>query len=230
MRRFLVTASLVLALIVTAAPVTAAETFQFRGEGNWATASFNSVPFGEEQIPPGTYFFTDVWASSSIFTGEGQTYEDSGVCVFHIEVTVDADGNWLEENFLGACASGADLSFGRRLSNGSIAASLPIEDCLAPNKETGECDEVVSLGTITVDLTMTGVGPTYRNHGTSSGGTAGQYQYVSHGGGTSREAIPSGTLTFTAPDGSMTDLTGGAAGFGYMQQSRDGYVEVIVHG
>ena len=227
MRRILLVASLALALMAAAAPAAAAESFHFRGQGNWANASFSNVPFSEETIPPGTYFYTDVWASSSIVTGEGQTYEDSGVCVFHSEITIDADGNWSENNFFGACGAG-DLTIARRLGGGSIVATIPVEECLAWDEATKECLEVVSAGTIDVDLTLTGTGPTYRYHGVSSGGSAGIYQYSQHGSGTSRAANPSGTLTFTAADGSVTDLTGGVVGSASLQQSRDGYIEVVV--
>ena len=226
MRRILLVASLALALMAAAAPAAAAESFQFRGQGNWASASFSDVPFSEETIPPGTYFYTDVWASSSIVTGEGQTYEDSGVCVFHSEITIDADGNWSEDNFFGACGAG-QLTIARRLGSGSIVATIPMQECLNWDKDTGECLEAVDLGTIDVDLTLTGTGPTYRYHGTSSGGSAGLYQYSQHGTGSSRAAVPAGTLTFTATDGSETDLTGGVAGWASLQQSRDGYIEVV---
>ena len=229
MRRLLVAASLVLALVVTAAPVAAAETFSFRGEGNWASVFYTNLPFGEEPIPPGTYTYTEVYASSSITTGEGETYEDGGVCLFHAEITIDADGNWSDNNFLGTCGYG-DLTITRRMGAGSIVATFPLEECLVWDEETKECLEIVSGGSIDVDLALTGVGPTYRYHGVSTGGTAGLHQYTSHGTGTSREAIPSGALTFTAPDGTVTDLTGGVAGSAFMQQSRDGYVEVIVNG
>lgn len=228
MRRIILVASLALALMASAAPAAAAESFHFRGEGNWASASFSNVPWGEETIPPGTYFYTDLWASSSIFTGNGETYEDSGVCVFRSEITIDADGNWSENSFLGTCGVG-DLTIARRLAGGRIVATLPMEECLAWDEETKECLEVVSTGTIDVDLVLSGTGPTYRYHGVSSGGQAGYYQYTQHGSGTSRAAVPAGTLTFTATDGSVTDLTGGAEGFASLQQSRDGYVEVYVH-
>lgn len=225
MRRIMLVASLALALMASAAPAAAAESFQFRSQGSSAYASFTNVP--PEELVPGTYFFTDVWAADSISTSEGQTYEYDGVCVFRYTFTIDADGSWTDESFLGACGN-ADLTIERRLTGGSIVASIPVEECLAWDDQTGECLEVVNLGTIDVDLTLTASGPTYHYHGASTGGTAGIYQYTSHGSGTSRNAVPAGTVTLTAPDGPVTDLTGGADGYGSLQQSRDGYVDVIV--
>jgi hypothetical protein len=227
MRRFLVAVSLTLALVATAAPAAAAEAFQLRGEGNWASVWYSNLPNGEEPIPPGTYVYTEVFASSTIFTGEGEIYEDSGVCLFHAEITIDADGNWSENNFLGTCGYG-ELTIARRLSAGSIVASFPLEECLVWDEETKECLEMVSVGSIDVDLALTGTGPTYRYHGVSTGGTAGIHQYSSHGTGTSRTANAAGTLTLSV-NGAVTDLTGGVPGFGSLQQSRDGYVQVNVH-
>ena len=227
MRRILAAASLLLVLVVTAAPVAAAETYTFRGEGNWANAVFTNVPFDEEQIPPGSYTYTEIYASSSITTGEGETYEDSGVCLYHVQFTIDTDGNWTEESFVGACGSG-DLTIAKRLSGGSIVATFPLEECVLWDEETKECLEIVSLGSIDVDVALTGTGPTYRYHGVSTGGTAGFGQYTQHGSGSSRAANVAGTVTLSL-DGSVTDLTGGVEGFGSLQQSRDGYVEVYVH-
>jgi hypothetical protein len=221
-----------LAITLTASPALAgSDSFHFRGSGSSAYGFFTNVPMDQEQIPPGSYFYTDVWASRSIVTGGGDTYADSAACVFHVAFTIDADGNWTEDAYFGTCVSGANLSISKRLTGASLVAALPVEECLAWDEETGECTELVNLGTILVDLAWVGDGPTYRYHGTGSGGTAGNYQYTYHGTGSSRNASPSGSLSFIGPDGSDQDLTGGLDGLGSISQSRDGYVEVIItHG
>ena len=231
-RRSLVALVASLAIALTASPALAgSDSFHFRGSGSSAYGFFTNVPMDQEQIPPGSYFYTDIWASHSIVTGDGDTYEDSGACVFHYAFTIDAAGNWTGDQSFGTCVSGAELSFAKRLAGASLVANLPLEECLAWDEATGECTEVVNLGTALVDLTWTGVGPTYRYHGTGSGGAAGNYQYAYHGTDSSRNASPSGSLSFIGPDGSEQDLTGGLDGLGSISQSRDGYVEVIItHG
>jgi hypothetical protein len=223
-------ASLAISLIASPA-LAGSDSFHFRGSGSSAYGFFTNVPMDQEQIPPGSYFYTDIWASHSIVTGEGNTYEDSAACLFHQTFTIDAGGNWTSDAWFGTCVSGADLSISKRLIGASLVATLPLEECLAWDEATGECTEIVNLGTAVVDLTWTGVGPTYRYHGTGSGGAAGNYQYTYHGNGASRNASPSGSATLVSPDGSEEDLTGGLDGLGSISQSRDGYVQVIIsHG
>ncbi len=230
-RRLLVALVASLALVVGASPVLAgSETFRFTASSSFAYGSFTNLPMDGEELPPGTYFYTDVWASEWIVTGDA-AYEEGSVCVFHGEFTIDADGNWTGEQWLGACASGADLSIARRLTGASVMATLPVEECLAWDEASGECLEVVSLGTILVDLSWIGDGPIYRSHGSYSGGVAGYYQYASHGTASGRDALLAGSATLTRPDGSEADLTGGLDGSGFMWQSRGGSVEVIItHG
>ena len=227
MRRILAVASLVLALLVPAASVAAAEQFHFTGQGNWAYATFTNAAFDENgSLPPGDYFYTDLWASRSIVTGDA-TYEDSGVCVFSQTFSIAADGNWVDGTWVGACGP-ADLSIARRLTGATLSASLPVEECIAWDEQTKDCLEIVPLGTLAVDLAFAGTGPTYRYHGSSTGGIAGYYQYIQHGTGLSREANVAGSITLTAPDESVMDLTGGVDGHGAIQQSKDGYVEVVI--
>lgn len=230
-RRSLVALVASLAITLTASPALAgSDSFHFRGSGSSASAFFTNVPMNLEQIPPGSYFYTDVWASHSIVTGDG-SYEDSGACVFHETFTIDAEGTWTSDAWFGTCVSGADLSFAKRLAGASLVATMPLIECTAWDDATGECLVLVESGTILVDLTWLGVGPTYRYHGTGSGGTAGNHQYTYHGTGSSRNASLSGSATLVRPDGSEQDLTGGLDGLGSISQSRDGYVEVIIsHG
>jgi len=229
MRRIIMVASLALAVVASAAaPVAAAETYQFRAQGSWANAVFTNVVVDDNgTVMPGDYFYTELWASTTIYAGDA-TFQDSGVCVFGQTFSVDADGNWIDGTFVGSCGP-ANLSVARKLASGHVTASLPIEECTLWDEQTKECLESTVVGSIAVDVTWAGSGPLYRYHGTSTGGTAGFYQYVQHGTGTSRQATPSGEITYTA-DGSATDLTGGLAGFGLLQESRDGYVDVSVGG
>jgi hypothetical protein len=232
MRRLVAILTLVIAVSLTAAPVLAgAESFQFRSTGNWAEASYSNVPPDKDQIPPGSYFSTYVWAADSIVTGGGELFHEGGggVCVFHDTFTVDASGEFQWGQSIGSCADGAHLTVSRRLTSASVAAEIPVVECVEYDPETEECIDVVDLGTIVVDLAWTGEGPIKRYHGSSSGGSAGDYQYTSHGTGASRAATPSGRVDLVAPDGTVTDLTGGLDGDGHIQRSQDAYTEVLIN-
>ncbi len=234
MRRVLVVLTLCMAALVAAAPV-AADTgpldpgvSHFRSSGNSASASFSNVPWDAETIPPGSYFYTDVWASNYIINANGEVFEDNGVCVFHEEFTIDGNGDWTSQVGFGDCTSGADLSVSRRLTGASAVANVPVGYCAAYDPNNEECLDFVDLGTVMIDLTWSGFGPIERYHGTGSGGSAGNYQYTYHGTGSGRAATASGTIDLVALDGSVQDLTGGLTGNGSLSRSRDGYTEVIV--
>jgi len=228
MRRLIVILAASLVALAAAAPASAAESYHFRSSGTSAAASFSNVPWDSETIPAGTYFYTDVWASKSITNDNGTVYDDNALCVFHETFTIDGNGEWTSDASFGECVSGADLAISKRLTTAGMAASIPVASCVDWDKDTGDCLEPIELGTVEIDLDLVGVGPIQRFHGTGSGGTTGSYQSTYHGTGSFRDATAGGTLELVGPDGSVTDLTGGLAGRGYMAQSRDGWVEVVV--
>lgn len=228
MRRLIVILAVSLVALAAAAPASATESYQFRSSGNSAAASFSDFPWDSETIPPGTYFYTDVWASQSINRDNGTVYDDSGLCMFHETFTIDDNGEWTGGTGFGECVSGVDLTLSRKLTSASLTASFPVGTCLAWDDQTGECLDFLDLGIVEIDLDVVGVGPISRYHGTGSWGAAGNYQTTYHGTGSSRDATPSGTIELVGPDGSVIDLTGGLAGHGYLSQSRDGYVEIVV--
>lgn len=201
-----------------------AQTYHFRNLGAGGFAAFTNLAGTEEDPAAGTYFFTFVDFSSQVSTDGGQTYASSYVCVFSESISIDASGNWEWLSGVGGCAEGATITTDRRLGQATVRGSIPVIDCLSSDVETGECLEIVELGSIDVDLTLMGTGRTYRYHGTGSGGTAGQYQYAYHGTGSNRSAVPSGTIVF---DGQS--LTEGATQVdGLLFNSRDGWFEVSI--
>lgn len=216
------------ALADTTPPPDETGSFHFRSSGSSAAASFSSFPQDGDVLPPGTYFYTDVWASESISTQNGDVYQDSGVCVFHGEFTIGDNGDYADGQSLDGCVSGADLTLSRRMSGAGIVAAVPVGRCQADDPETGECLTFVDLGTVMVNLDLSGTGQIVRYHGASSGGSAGNYQYTYHSSGSERPATVSGSVDLVAPDGSIDDLTDGLGGYGYLSQSRDGSTDVFI--
>lgn len=222
LRRMVLVLAVVASLLMAAMPAAAATTSHYQERGSGLNADFTNAAWDENgNIAPGDYFETWVDAATYLAKGDG-SWMYKYVCVNHYEFTIDTDGNWVDDSWFGACGDAATLTLDKGLNTGHVAATFEAEDCLAWDKDTGECLEPISLGTIVVDLTLTGTGRTERWHGTSSGGTAGSYQYTSHGTGTSRSADVSGIVTL---DGAS--LTAGAAStYGWMFTSKNGYVDV----
>jgi hypothetical protein len=226
MKRVLIGVALVASLIVAASPALAADTYHWRNSGDGLSAMWTTVPWDVEVIPPGTYSETWVDASTSIDNGMG-TYDTTGngVCLSYWKATVDQDGNWTEETYLSACGDPTVFSVDKRLGGGRLVATLPVIECTEWDKETGECiGEPTLIGTFDIDLTLAGTGPIYRNHGTSSGGTAGFYQETSHGTGTDRAAIASGTVRL---DGASV-IGGATATMASLWSFRNGSVSISI--
>lgn len=227
MRRLLIVCVGVLATLVAAAPALAAtDTYRFTMSGSWASATFSNIPWEAEELPPGDYFYTDIWASEALYTGDG-TFEENGVCVSHESFTVDDQGEWTSEDWFDACVDGADLTVSSRLTSASLSASLPIVECVY-DEQTDECIDIIDRGTVELALDLIGVGPVAHGHGTDSGGTAGFEQYVSHGTYVTRDAVATGSVELVSPAGEVTDLTGGQDGDGWLQSSRNGSTEVLI--
>lgn len=212
-------------LVVAVSPVLAADTYHWRNSGNGFMAAWSNIPWELEQIPPGTYFETSVDASTSV---SGMTVANTmgdGLCVNSWTFTVDNDGNWVDESGFGACGDATLFQVDKKLGSAHVTGSIPILDCTAWDDETGECiGEWTTLGTFAVDVTMTGTGPLYRHHGASSGGTAGLYQYTSHGNGTERSGIPSGSVTLDGASAINDATTTGGSLWSY----REGGVDIMI--
>lgn len=101
-----------------------------------------------------------------------------------------------------------------------------------PEPNVASCGPVPGPGppqpTISVDLSWTGTGPLFRSHGTSTGGTAGYYQYTWHGTGLDREGVPSGTITFDDGSGAVSLISGWDHSSGWLWQYRSGSVDVSI--
>jgi hypothetical protein len=225
MRRFVAGLALVAALVLAATPVLAADTYHYRNTGKGLFAYYGNISWDGDSIPPGEYFETYVDAASYVSTGGGGGYNYA--CVHHWAFAVDELGRWTEVRSIWGCGPSSLLTLDGKLNTARLVAEFSVEECLAWDDWTGECLEPVSLGSIAIDLTMTGTGKLYRTHGTSTGGAAGVYQYASHGSGVERAGIPSGTLNF---DG--TSLTAGAAwSGGWMFDQKSGATEIFIcHG
>ena len=148
--------------------------------------------------------------------------------MFHWTFTITDSGDWVDGPSIDGCVSEADLTVSRRLAGAGIVAAVPVGRCLDYDKDTGDCLDFVDLGTVMVDLDLSGVGRTVRYHGASSGGSGGSYQFIYHSSGSERRATVSGSVDLVAPDGSIEDLTGGGVGGGYLSQSRDGSTDVFI--
>jgi hypothetical protein len=114
-------------LLLAASPALAADTYHYRNSGTGLSASFSNFPWDQEQIPPGTYFETYVDASSSIRGTDGAT---SDICVSSWTFTIDADGNWTDEDGFGYCGQASLLTLDKKLASGHVVATFPIEECL----------------------------------------------------------------------------------------------------
>ncbi len=222
LRRMILVLAVVASLLLAALPAAAATTSHYQERGSGLNAGFSNVVYGADgNFLPGDYFETWVDAATYLTRGDGSWMYES-VCVNHYEFTIDTAGNWVDESGFGACGEATVLTLDRGLNTGHLAATFQAEECLTWDEATGECLETISLGEVVVDLTLTGTGRIARWHGTSSGGTAGSYQYTSHGTGTSRSADVSGTVTLNG-----ASLTAGAtSAYGWMFTSKNGYVDV----
>jgi hypothetical protein len=226
MKRCLAAIAVVASLLMTASPAAAADTYHYRMTGSSASASWTNMPAGVDQLPPGQYWQTDVFAGSQV---EGavsvQDTMGNGLCVSYWTFAIDANGEWIDGPSVSACDAEAQIVFDPRLRSDRLVGTIPIMECTAWDDMTGECvGEWVQTGTFAVDLTLTGTGPTYRTHGTSSGGTAGMSQYTSHGTSQERMAVASGTVTYNG-----TSITAGAtAQSGTLWTSKNGYVEITI--
>jgi hypothetical protein len=222
MRRLMLLLALIAGLSVAAAPALGATTMHYQERGSGVSAYFSDVAFDEQgNILPGRYAETWVDAATYLTRGDG-TWAFEYVCVNHSEFRITQKGEWVEDEWIGACSEAATFTVMRRLSGAAITATIPVEECLAWDDQTGECLETIVIGTFDVDLVLTGVGPLRYYHGTSSGGTAGEYQYTSHGSGVERTAEVSGSI---ALDGAS--LVDGATTSGaWLFQTKTGYMEV----
>lgn len=221
-RRLVLLLAAVASLLLAATPVLAATTYHYQERGSGLGAYYTNVEWDESgNLLPGSYFETYVDAASSMAKGDGIWAADY-VCVGHWQFTIDKKGNWTDESGFSVCGEADTLAVDRLLSAANVVATLPVEECLAWDEETGECTEWISLGTLEVDLTVTGTGRLFRYHDTSSGGVAGLYQYTSHGNGTQRAATPGGSVTL---DGASL-IEGATLSDGWLFKSKTGYVEV----
>jgi hypothetical protein len=123
---------------------------------------------------------------------------------------------------LWACGTADTLSIDRRLTAGHVAGSLAVERCTAWDEETGECTAWDDLGTIAVDLVLTGTGPLVQWHNSNSGGTAGLYQYTAHGNGADRVAATTGDVTFNG----MSLIGEPTMWYGWLFRSSYGSVDI----
>jgi hypothetical protein len=223
MKRVLAVLALLASLSLVASPVMAAETYHWQNSGRGLGAYFTNIDYGLETLPPGDYFETYVDASQYV-SDTADTIGD-GLCVGSWSFTVDGDGNWTDESWSGACVEATTLTVDKRLGSASVAGTIPVEDCTEWDEDSGECiGDWILLGTFEVDLTLTGVGPLYRHHGAQTGGTAGLYQYTSHGNGTDRAADVAGTVTF---EGASVIEEATMSG-GSLWSFREGGVDIMV--
>lgn len=224
MRRLVALLAAIASLTIMVTPSLGASTYHIREQGSGLGASFRNFDWDEE-LPPGTYFETYIDASSYLAVGS-EDYQDQYACVFHWSFTIGDGGEWLDDSSVGGCGTVDELAVGSRLDSGHVAGAIPVEDCLEWDEETGECLEVAEVGLIEFDLTFTGDGPINRWHGTNSGGIAGGYQYVSHGTGADRAAVPAGSLTL---DGASL-IDGATRTDGFLFRSRGGWVDIYHDG
>lgn len=222
LRRMVLVLAVVASLLTAALPAAAATTSHYQERGSGLNAGFSNAEWDEDgNIAPGDYFETYVDAATSMTRADG-SWAYRYVCVSHYEFTIDADGNWVDDSWFGACGEATELTLDKGLNTGHLSATFKAEDCRAWDEETGECLDPISLGVVAVDLTLTGIGRIERWHGTSTGGIAGAYQYTSHGTGTNRSADVSGTVTL---DGASL-TAGSTSAYGWMFTSKNGYVDV----
>ncbi len=222
MRRLLVLLAVIAGLSVAATPVLAADTYHYRERGSGVSAWFSDFEWDESgNLPPGTYSEVYVDAASYVARGDG-AWQSDYACVSSWSVTVTPEGEWIDEGGFGYCGEADVLTLSKKLGGGQLTASFEVEDCLAWDEATGECLDAVVIGTVAVDLAFSGVGALERYHGTYSGGTAGQYQYTSHGNGVQRAADVFGTVTL---DGASLIDEATMSG-GWLFQTKSGYMEV----
>ncbi|MCJ7709962.1 MAG: hypothetical protein MUQ32_03945 [Chloroflexi bacterium] len=222
LRRMALVLAVVASLLIAALPAAAATTSHSQERGSGLSAGFSNVVWDEDgNLAPGDYFETYVDAATYVAKTDG-SWMYQYVCIDHYEFTITRRGRWVDESWFYACGEATTLTLGKGLGSGHLLATFEAEECLAWDEATWECTEPISLGTIDVDLTLTGTGRVERWHGTGSGGTAGSYQYTSHGSGSSRSADVSGTVTL---DGASltTDAT---PAYGWLFTSKNGYVDV----
>lgn len=229
-RRWALPLAAALSLLLAATPATAmaattamaAGTSHYQERGTGMDAGWTNLTWDEEgNIPAGDYFETYVSAASYVAKGDG-SWTDQYVCIDHYTFSVDAEGNWIDGDYLSACGTADTLMVNGRLAGGQVTASFEAQDCTAWDENTGECTEWTDLGTLAVDLTLSGIGRIEQYHSTNSGGTAGLYQYTSHGTGSDRMADVVGSVTLDGA--SLTD--GATMSYGWLFQSRSGYVDV----
>lgn len=220
-RRLIPTLALVASVLLVASPALGATAYHLQERGAGLSAAYSNVEFDEEgNLPPGDYAETIVDAASTVSIG-ASTYADY-VCIFHFQFTIDGDGNWADSSGFKACGDADSLSIDRKLSRARVVASYPVEECIAWDEETGECLEMISLGDLSVDLSLVGSGDIERVHGVWTGGAAGLYQYAFSGTGSVRAATVSGTLSL---DGASLIESATQSG-GSLFRTQTGYVDV----
>jgi hypothetical protein len=173
-------------LVLAASPVSAStESYHFTDRGSGLVASWTNVPWDQMEIPAGTYWEVDVDASSSVTHGT-KTYAN-GVCVTIFSITFDTSGNGFGIGY-GYCGDAAALTVDNKLNGGYVAGTIDFYGCTTWD-ENGNCTNDEAWHTLGVDLSVSGTGPLYRSHGTSSGGAQGFYHYTSHGTEIDREGV-----------------------------------------
>lgn len=221
-RRIIVGLALLASLVLASTPALAAtDTFHYVNYGRGMFAAWDDIEWSEEGPLPGTYFQLMVDALEYVEATADTTGGE--VCVWYESFILAEDGDGEVIESFGGCGSADAFAVDKKLAAGHVEATIPIEECLVWDEETGECLESETIGTVSLDVTAVGVGRIERSQSKYSGGLPGSYHYSSHGKSLYRSAEVDGSVTL---DG--TSLTEGALWTGgSLFWSRDGYLEVI---
>lgn len=222
-RRLAIVLAAAASLLMVASPASAAQTYTARQSGLAIDAVFTNLPVDAETYPPGDYFVTWVWGASELGS-DLLEHEAQDVCAFREGFTITDEGEWIDWTFVGGCGEAQTLTIDRQLATGRLVASFPVTDCAAWDEETGECLEIIELGTLSIDLTLTGTGQVQRYRSVSAGGVAGLYSSVFHGTGALRTASVGGDITL---DGASL-IAGATYSDAQMVKTKTGYVEVSI--
>lgn len=222
-RRVAIVLAAAASMLMVAGPVSATQVQTVRQSGLAIDAVFTNLPVEQETYPPGDYFVTWAFAASHL-DGDVVEHEAQDVCAFRETFRITEEGEWVDWTFIGACGEAQTLTIDRQLATGRLVASFPVTDCAAWDEETGECLEIIELGTLSIDLTLAGTGQVQRYREASSGGIAGLYTSVFHGTGARRAATVTGDVTL---DGDSL-IAGATYSDAQMVSTKSGYVEVYL--
>lgn len=198
-RRIGIIGSLLLTLAIAAPVAAAAASYHFSERGTGAEAFFSTFPADGIPVANTVYRDTFVGASSTIVRSDGATFSGSGLFFDSFTYTFDDLGTWTPVSEAFGFADGASLQVDRKLLAGAIAGAGAAIICDIDPSWNYTCTD----GTFSTTASLTGQGPLFRQHGTSSWGIAGGYQSTGHGTGSYRNASATGTLTV---NGSAMDL------------------------